>query len=189
MGPSAEMFNEIAANPIYKFEEVLKSLHIKEGDYIADIGSGGGFYTLKLVELTKSMGKVFAIDIRPNFLEYIENLAQQQNINNIQTILATNNTISLPPDHRIDLIFMRNVCHHLSARSNYFKNLRKFLKPTGRFVIIDYTPEGNREGHGPPGHFVNPVDLLQEMKQAGYANVEEKTFLPGQLFMIFKISS
>ena len=188
MGPSAEMFNEIAANPIYKFEKVLQSLQIKEGDNIADIGSGGGFYTLKLAKLTNT-GKVFAIDIRPNFLEYIDNLAQQQNINNVQTILATNNVISLPSEHSIDVIFMRNVSHHLSERSSYFKILKKFLKSTGRFVIIDYTPEGNRDGHGPPGHFVNPVDLLQEMKQAGYEKVEEKSFLPGQFFMVFKISA
>ena len=184
-GPSAELFNSIASDPIYKFEQVLEALAISQGESIADIGSGGGFYALKFARLVGSTGQVFAIDIRADFLEYIKKDAQQQNISNINLILSVDNSFALP-EKILDLVFIRNVCHHLEDRAAFFLKLKPFLKSQGRTAVIDYTPEGNRQGHGPPGHFVDPPQLRQEMTEAGFQQIQELTFLPGQFFKIFK---
>lgn len=184
MIPSPEMFNDIAANPIYKFNEVIEKLSIKSGDIIADIGSGGGYYAFKFAQLVGSSGKIFAIDIRPYFLEYIRKHAKNENIDNIKTILSIDDQFILS-NNGVDLVFMRNVCHHLENRVSYFKKIAPYLKSNGKIVIIDYTPEGNRQGHGPPGHFVDPKDLIEELKHAGFQPKEKLNFLPGQFFIIF----
>ncbi len=43
-------------------DKILKSLQIKQGDFIADIGSGGGYYSFLFAELVAPEGKVYAIN-------------------------------------------------------------------------------------------------------------------------------
>lgn len=54
---------------------------------------------------------------------------------NVGTVLVDGGKLDLP-GKSLDLVFMRNVCHHLD-RVDYFRRLRCFLKPDGRVAIID----------------------------------------------------
>ncbi|HHF42225.1 MAG TPA: hypothetical protein ENL38_00720 [Candidatus Aminicenantes bacterium] len=40
----AVMFNRLAANPENKPEEILKALHLRQGQVVADIRAGGGLF-------------------------------------------------------------------------------------------------------------------------------------------------
>ncbi|MCJ7425465.1 hypothetical protein MUP01_14545 [Candidatus Bathyarchaeota archaeon] len=47
MASKAKMFNREAANPKNKPEGILKTLALQQGEKIADIGAGGGYFSLK----------------------------------------------------------------------------------------------------------------------------------------------
>ena len=88
-----------------------------------------------------------------------------------------------------DLIFLRNVTHHLPNRINYFKDLSSTLKPDGKIVIIEYDGRGGffsfQRLHK---HFVPKDQLQDEMKQAGYKLQESYDFLSEQSFTVFTLS-
>ena len=185
----AKMFNNMAKDPFYKSEEIIKALNIKKGFHIIDIGAGGGFYSLKFAQLVGSEGKVYSIDLQDDFINYIQQQAQEKGLQNIDTLKLSEKEIiknKVIPRNSIDLIFMRNVVHHLSDRMTYISALKNYLKPDGKIAIIDYTPEGNAKGYGPPGHFVDPKKLKEEIKTGGLDVEKEFDFLEVQFFFILR---
>jgi len=82
-------------------------------------------------------------------------------------------------------VFMRNVTHHISNRVSYFKELKKFLKSSGRVVIIEYKKGKPFTFRGMFGHYVSRETIVQEMEEAGYSLEKEFDFLPEQHFAIY----
>jgi len=182
---NAKMFNKKASNPKNKPDEIIKNLKILPGQHLADIGSGGGYYSFRFAELVGKTGKVYSIDTNKEFLEFISNSAKQQKQSNIITLLSTEDNIPLP-EGKIDLIFMRNVYHHIPNRIEYVKKLKNILKSDGKVAIIEYKKRGGLFGfHRPFGHYVIPEVIIKEMETAGYQVEEQHFFLPEQSFTIF----
>jgi SAM-dependent methyltransferase len=173
----AEMFNYSARKDV---KTVLDSLSINQGDVIADIGSGGGFFTFELAKRTGPSGIVFAADTDLSLLSYIKRQRHKKKIFNIVTIEAGGKDTNLLAC--CDLIFMRDVFHHINNPSDYFQRLKNDLKPNGRVAIIDWKPE-SRGGHGTP-----EKQILIDMENTGYKHVETFDFLEKQSFNIFKIN-
>ncbi|MHA1360919.1 MAG: class I SAM-dependent methyltransferase, partial [Candidatus Helarchaeota archaeon] len=72
----------------------------------------------------------------------------------------------------------------LVERTTYFTRLRKYLKPDGKIIIIEYKPSKSFSFRGIFKHQVAKETIIQEMKQAGYNLEEEFDFLPEQHFTI-----
>ncbi|MFB0563793.1 MAG: class I SAM-dependent methyltransferase [Candidatus Lokiarchaeia archaeon] len=180
----AKMFNKKASDPKNKPDQILESLELQRGQTIADIGAGGGYFTLRFAEAVGKEGQVYAIDTDPGFLEFIRDSAEEKGLNNVKTILTTEDELNLP-EKSLDLIFMRNVSHHLKNRVEYYGNLKRFLKSKGRIVIIEYKGGGRFSFRGMFGHYVSKEIILQEMVEAGYQLQKDFDFLPEQSFTIF----
>ncbi|MEM3737402.1 MAG: class I SAM-dependent methyltransferase [Candidatus Bathyarchaeia archaeon] len=142
----AEMFNRKASDPKSKPDQILEALKLKSGQTVADIGAGGGYFSLRFADAVGREGRVFAVDIDPGFLEFIRDKSKEKGLDNIETILATEDALPLPR-RSIDLVFMRNVTHHLPNRVDYFRKLRDVLKPEGRIAIIEYKHSGGFSFH------------------------------------------
>ena len=185
----AKMFNIKASNKKNKPNEIIKNLKIIQGQKIADIGSGGGFFSFKFAELVGEKGKVYSIDTNKDLLEFISIYAKQKKQYNIITILSTDEDIPLN-EVKVDLIFMRNSYHHLKNRIGYVKKLKKILKFNGKIAIIEYKTKGiSFISHRPSDHYVIPEVIIKEMETAGYKAEEKHFFLPEQSFIIFSIKN
>jgi SAM-dependent methyltransferase len=103
---------------------------------------------------------------------------------NVETVLAEKNRTSLPRKS-LDLIFIRNVCHHLRKRVEYFEKLKDSLKPEGRIAIIEYRSAGRFSFREIFGHYVPKDTIIKEMKEAGYQLEKDLDFLSEQSFTIF----
>jgi ubiquinone/menaquinone biosynthesis C-methylase UbiE len=181
----AKMFNRKAASKKSKPNEIIKKLNIQHGQTIADIGSGGGFFTFLFSQIVGQKGKIYAVDTNKDFLEFIDTQAIRLGLTNITTIQTTEQTIPLPLAS-IDLLFVRSVYHHLQNRPHYFSEAKKLLKPEGRIAIIEYTKQGSRLSfHRRCGHNVPPEIIIKEMNNAGYNVAASFDFLPVQSFTIF----
>ena len=179
------MFNKKASNPKNKPDEIIKNLKILPGQHIADIGSGGGYFSFRFATLVGKEGKVYSIDTNKELLEFISNNAKQLEQSNIITILTTEENITLS-EGKIDLIFMRNVYHHIRNRIDYVKKLKEILKSDGKLAIIEYKKRDRLfDFHRPSGHYVIPEVIIKEMETAGYQVEEQHFFLPEQSFTIF----
>ena len=182
------MFNKKAAKPKYKADQIMETLALKPGQTVADIGSGGGYFVYRFAKAVGEQGTVYAVDTNQEFLKYINKKAKEQGLTNINTLLATSDHLDLPK-HSLDLIYMRNVTHHLPDRVEYFQGLKEVLKPNGKVVIIEYDGRGSFFCfHNRHRHFITKDTLLEEMKQAGYAMDKSYDFLSEQSFIIFTLN-
>ena len=180
----AELFNQKAAADKSKPAEVLQALQITPGQRIADLGAGGGYFTLRFAEETGAQGKVFAMDTEEKYLDFIKMQAAEKNLNNIEYIKLPENEADLPNDF-FDLIFIRNVYHHLKDRTKLMRKYGKKLKVNGRLAIIEYRHGGLFNFKHPLGHNVPKEKIVQELTLAGLQKTEDYDFLPEQSFTVF----
>lgn len=167
-------------------ERVVNALALEPGMSVADIGAGSGYFTRRFVEAVSTIGRVYAVDVEPEMLDYTKNsLARMQTPSNVEFILAQPDNPRLPAQ-AIDVIFLCNVYHHLEHRSAYFSNIRPALRPGGRITIVDFYHDARSGDVGFPRKYLVPRDtVLQEMAKAGFHVIREHTFLPRQYFLEF----
>ena len=164
-------------------QRVIAALNIQPGWIIADVGSGGGYFTFRLADAVGPTGKVYAVDVDPDMIGLVAKAAREKSSNNIEPILAQPNDPLLPKSG-VDLIFTSNTYHHIDNRVAYFGSLRQSLRPGGRVAILDFDRRAWIEGllrHYTPSEFIK-----REMEQAGFALEQEFDFLDRQAFLIFK---
>ncbi|HWQ33683.1 MAG TPA: class I SAM-dependent methyltransferase [Blastocatellia bacterium] len=160
---------------------VIDALKIKPGQRIADLGAGSGLFTRPIAGKLAGKGIVYAIDIDPELLKYIEKTAQEQKLSNIRTVLGSETDPKLPEP--VDLIVIIDTLHHIQNQPNYLKNLKRYLRPDGRIAIIDFTNDWPA-GHEKMKYTLD--DLEGWMKAAGYKRTEKFDFLNNDFFVVYK---
>jgi ubiquinone/menaquinone biosynthesis C-methylase UbiE len=165
-------------------ETVIDNLGIRPGDDVADLGAGSGYFTIRLARAVAPGGRVYAVDVDPQMLEYIDRRAQEEQLDNIQTILADPHDPKLGSSS-MDLIFICNTLHHISDRAKYYPLLAQALKPGGRLVDIDF-----QKGKLPVGPSVETKiakkDVIKELEPSGFRLLKEFDFLKYQYFLVFE---
>jgi len=178
------ILNTEAASAKSKPTEIIASLDIHNGDVIADIGSGGGYFTLALAGKAGKTGRVYAIDVKSKYLDFIRRKAAREGIDNIIYVLGAGGEMDLPLAG-LNLLFARNVFHHLPAPAEYFSNIKKYLNPGGRVAIIDHKPKRGFNFVALFKHHMPGETVIQEMERAGYSLMRSFDFLPDQTFTLF----
>lgn len=176
--------NREAASPKNKPEEILDRLDIRQGNAVADLGSGGGFFTLAFAGRVGENGKVYAIDTKPKYLDFIGRRSAQEGLNNIVLVQVADLESKLP-EEGLDLVFVRNVFHHMREPAAYFQRLRRFLKHGGRIVIIEHRPRKDFGFVGLFKHHTPAQTIMEDMDEAGYRLLSSDDFLPNQTFSVF----
>jgi len=167
-----------------KVKEILQQIDIKPGFHIADIGSGGGYFTLKFAELVGDTGLVYAVDVEQKNLDYIARETKKRNLENRINLTHTDTKNSNLPEEDMDVIFLRNSFHHLKNRAEYLKNLSKCLNKNGVIVIIDHK---KGQSSGPSlSHGTGEGEIESVMEEIELKKYRSFDFLSGQWFFIYK---
>lgn len=164
-------------------ERVIEVLAIQPGSKVADLGSGSGYFTFDLAEATGPDGIVYAVDVDPDMIELVGDLAREKGATNVTTVLASSDDPGLP-DGEIDLVFTSNTYHHIENPSAYFERLKRDLAPGARVAILDLRPDAGWLQQW-LGHSTDVEKIRAEMKQAGYTVEDEQDFVEKQSFLIF----
>ncbi len=167
-----------------KPDSVIRFLDIKPGQSIADIGAGSGYFTVLFSRAVGADGKVYALDIELEYLDYIKKKTEKKGLDNIVLQRIGVNDPKLKPASQ-DIIFFCNTWHYVEGREAYLKKLYSALKPGGKLAIIDFKME--KIPFGPPYERRLPKSqLIREGLMSGFSLWAESYFLPFQYFVIFE---
>lgn len=170
-----------------KIDEVIAKLSLKPGMIVADIGAGSGLFARPLAKAVGAAGKVYAVDVQQDLLDFINKRSQEEKIGNIQTVLGEFDDPKIPT-RNVDLAFINDVLHHIQNRAVYLKSLGTYVKPGGRIAIIEMDKNDPNTPHRTqPELLVSREEIVQWMSAAGFRLVQEHPDLfPGtKWFLIF----
>ena len=166
-------------------DKVVDYLLIKQGDVIADIGAGTGYFSVIFAQRVGKNGLVYAVDIDKSMLNYLERRAKKEGLVNVKSILTTPNDPLLPKSS-CNVIFICDTYLFFENRELYLVHLRDSLKTEGRLAIISFNMKAQIPG-APPRHKMISKELtIQEAKKAGFDLEADYFFLPYQDFLVFR---
>jgi ubiquinone/menaquinone biosynthesis C-methylase UbiE len=157
---SARYSNEDARDSVGEAETVMQLADVRPGMFIADIGAGEGYYTVRLAPLVGRKGRVLAEDIVPETRDTLARRVQRENLDNVAVKLGKAEDPQLP-DNSFDRIFMIHMYHEIQQPSEFLWHLRDDIKRGGRIVVVDADRATDR--HGTP-----PRLLICEFASLGY---------------------
>jgi ubiquinone/menaquinone biosynthesis C-methylase UbiE len=155
---------------------------------VADIGAGTGYFTFQVADVVGPTGRVMALDIAPEMLEYLDLRIKARKAENVTTRRVASDDPQLAPAS-VDTILMVDAIHYVKDRGAYAKKLATGLAPGGRLVVIDYKPKPMSERPwGPPPEQQFPKEQLdREMSAGGFMPVASFDFLPEQFFVVYQL--
>jgi arsenite methyltransferase len=172
-------------NGYQKPAEVVKALRIKEGEVIADLGSGSGYFTFRLAEAVGKMGRVFAVDVDPDLIRHLNRRVRDLKAGNVVTVLCAPDD-PLLCDRSVDRFFICDTWHHIGGHDKYLALLKRMLKPGGQVIMLDFKKV--KTPVGPPMEMrIDRADLVREMETNGFQLAAEHPFLEYQYFLVFTV--
>lgn len=167
-----------------KPDEVVKALELKNGEVVADIGAGSGYFSRRFARAVAPDGKVYAVDIASDILAYLKERAEKENLRDLVTVVSRPDDPMLSANS-VDLAFFCDTTHHIENRVHFYRALFPAIKEHSRMAIIDYPPDSPHAPHK-PDQLVPRSQVISEAEEAGFKYVKEFKFLPYNYFLIFE---
>jgi ubiquinone/menaquinone biosynthesis C-methylase UbiE len=155
--------------------DVIRIAGVRPGLSVADIGTGGGYYVMKLAPLVGPQGRVFAQDLSPTALSRVRRRVQKAGFANVRFVRGSQANARLPAAS-VDVVLMVHMYHEIEQPYLLLDRLRASLKPGGRIVVVDL--DRPSEAHGMPKAL-----LACEVKAVGYELVSITDIAQGYVAM------
>ena len=161
---------------------LLKNVAVKPGMVVADIGAGSGYHSALLSKMVGT-GKVFAVDVEPEMIAYLNARIKQEKLSRIVPVLSTEQKVSLP-ENTIDMMLLVDVYHEFSFPYEMALSMRAALKPGGKLVLVEFRAE-DLTVPIKTIHKMSEAQAIKEFKAAGFAFDRNIDNLPWQHCMVF----
>ena len=162
-----------------QINRVMDILGLAFGKSVADIGAGSGWFTVRAARRVAEGGLVYAVDINPEAIRFIEDRAKKEQLQNVKTILGRPDNPLLTASS-VDAVLMLKTYHEVAQPVALLRNLRGALRPGAKVGIIDRN--GNGEDHG-----VGREVVIREAKVAGYHLLGQYDFVKGDKMDYFLV--
>ena len=161
---------------------LLKNLAVKPGMVIADIGAGSGYHSALLSKMVGT-GKVFAVDVEPEMIAYLNERIKQEKLSRIVPVLSTEQKLSLP-ENTIDMMLLVDVYHEFSYPYEMALSMRAALKSGGKLVLVEFRSEDPTVPIKTI-HKMSEAQAIKEFKAAGFRFDKNIDNLPWQHCLVF----
>ncbi len=164
--------------------ELLDLLGIKEGDVVADIGAGVGFFSLLAAERVGRTGKVLAVDVQPEMIDGLEMMIERFGHENIVPILGNVDDPKLPADS-VDHVLIVISYHEFSHPVEMMRHIRNAMKRDGQMLIVEYKAE-TLDSRVQPLHKRSEAEIMEEIPALGFRRDRVIDIVPSQHIFVFK---
>ena len=163
---------------------VMDTLRIADGSVVADLGAGGGWFTVRLARRVGPNGRVYAEDIQRQMIDAIDRRVTREGMKDRVTLVLGTALDPALPAGRLDAVLIVDAFYEMEQPAVLLRNLAKSLKPDGRIGLIDFKKDGG--GPGPPmEERVDPEVVIKAAEAAGLKLISRETFLRYQYMLIF----
>ncbi len=163
-----------------QINRVMDILGVEPGRSVADIGAGSGWFTVRASKRVGHEAVVYAVDINPAAIQYINERTRKDHLQNVKTIRSQPGDPLLPANS-VDAVLLLKTYHEIARPVTLLRNLKTALRPGAKVGIIDRN--GNGENHG-----VEKDVVIREASEAGYRLIDQYDFVKGDnmdYFLVF----
>jgi len=150
-----------------QINRVMDALGIIPGKRVADIGAGSGFFTVLAARRVGAKGAVYAEDINPEAIQYIDARRKKEGLHNVKTVQGKPDDPHLPDS--VDAVLLLKTYHEIAQPVVLFRNLRHSLAKDAKVGVIDRNGDGTNHG-------VGRDVVIREMKEAGYKVIQQENY-------------
>ncbi len=173
--------------------DILAALGVRDGLYVADVGSADGFYTLRIARAVAPTGRAYGVDIRADALDRLRQRMLREKVANFDTIHGEPNDPKLPAGE-LDAVLIRNSYHEMPEFRGVLAGIMRGLKTGGILVIVE--PIHTERRHSPreeqvKEHEIAPELVEADLREAGFELLERRDpfvefpkFRPGSFWLI-----
>jgi ubiquinone/menaquinone biosynthesis C-methylase UbiE len=167
-------------------ELVMEALALAPGMKVADVGAGTGYYSWLIAERVGDGGRVYAVEVQPQMLDYLGRQMADRGVKNVEPVLGTASDPKLAPGS-IDVALLVDVYHELELPYEMLARIVAALKPGGRLVLVEY------RGEDPavpikPLHKMTEAQVRKEAEMHPLVWERTLTTLPWQHVLVFRKS-
>ncbi len=155
-------------------QQIFNYAGIEEGSMVADIGCHEGYISFHLSETVGNKGKVFAVDVREDRLETLNEIARKKGKKNIETILGDYDNPHLPKNS-LDVVLIIDAYHEIREYKEVLSHIKKALKPNGRILILEKLKSeiiGKSRSEQTTAHSLSSDYVEDELLEAGFVDTQ-----------------
>jgi ubiquinone/menaquinone biosynthesis C-methylase UbiE len=171
-----------------KTDLIMDELQIADGSRVADLGTGGGWFSIRIARRVGPNGIVYAEDIQPLMLEATSRRVQREGLKNVVPVLGIDSDPKLPEKGTLDAVVIVGSFHEMNARPETVRALlnhvARSLKPGGRLGVVDFLPGAG--GPGPaPEERVDPERVIEAAASARFKLQKREEIPPFCFLLVF----
>lgn len=171
---------EIESREVFAAREaILAAVALEPGDRIADVGSGTGLYLRPFSTAVGAAGRVYAVDISPRLVDFIERRVKNDQLDNVAVVRSSADSTGLPPGS-VTHAFVCDTYHHFEQYPAMLASIHAALVPGGQLVVVDFDRIPGRSREWLLTHVRAGKETVKgEIEEAGFEFLEE---LPVEAF-------
>ncbi|MFA6243622.1 MAG: class I SAM-dependent methyltransferase [Candidatus Hydrogenedentales bacterium] len=163
---------------------VLKAMDLRDGAVVVDLGCGSGYFSRRMAKAVAPAGKVYAVDIQPEFIEELNKRCKKEEITNVVPVLGTEDDPKAPLGEA-DWVLLVDTYHEFQQPEVMLAKIRSLLKPDGRVALVEYRLEGDSAKHIKLEHRMSVEQVTREWRAAGFVLAQLIESLPSQHLFLF----
>ena len=168
--------DESAREKWQRVGDVFAALNIGAGGVVADLGAGGGFFTVRLAEAVGDRGRVYAVDVSEQVVRNLSRRVESQGLQNVEVIQGVPADPRLPQG-ALDAVLIVNAYHEMREHQQMLAGIRQALKPGGRLVLVEPTAKdrpGVSRDEQVRLHIIAIELAEQDLKDANFQILEQR---------------
>ncbi len=121
--------------------EVLKQVGLKVGQWVADLGCGGGYFVLPAARMVGDEGRVYGVDVLKTALSSLGSKVRLYNLTNVQLVWGNVEVYGGSKgiqDHSVDVVLLVQLLSQTAKRKEALKEADRIAKHNGQLVVVDW---------------------------------------------------